>query len=56
MNFRELKKGTEVRIKVGGKTLRGKVVATYKEYMTVRVEGYSMQTVLYEEDYIEIIH
>lgn len=54
MNFRGLKKGTDVRIKIGSKTVRGKVISTYKEYMTVRVDGYSVQTVFYDE-FIELV-
>lgn len=50
----KLEKGKKVKIKIGSKSKVGNIIAVYKDFMTVRVEGYSVQTVHFE-DYFEVL-
>lgn len=49
-----LEKGATIKIKIGDKKHTGKVVAIYRDFMTVRVPNRVIQTVHWE-DYFEVI-
>lgn len=53
-DLNKLEKGKKVKIKIGRNSVVGNIIAVYKDFMTVRVEGYSVQTVHFE-DYFELI-
>lgn len=50
----DLEKGTAIKIKIGDKKHTGKVVAIYRDFMTVRVPNRIIQTIHWE-DYFEVI-